>query len=140
MTPEFLEVDDVLDLHLQQLARFGGASGLRDRGLLESAVAQPQMTADGEFIHPDVFAMAAAYLFHIVRNHAFVDGNKRTGLLACLVFLDLNDHPLEHDTDGLYRLTLGVADGSINRPEVAETLRAIYESNHSGSSPGFSPS
>ena len=83
--PEFLDVDDVLELHSAQLERYGGASGLRDRGLLESAVAQPQSSFAGQFAHEGLYEMAAAYLFHICRNHPFVDGNKRAGLLAAVV-------------------------------------------------------
>ena len=84
--PLFLDVDDVLEIHAAQLEVYGGGAGLRDRGLLESAVAQPQSSFDGELVHEGLFAMAAAYLFHIVSNHPFVDGNKRTGMLAAIVF------------------------------------------------------
>jgi death-on-curing protein len=88
--PLFLDIEDVIELHATQLAIYGGGAGLRDRGLLESAVVQPQLFFDGEFAHPGLFEMAAAYLFHIVSNHPFVDGNKRAGVLAALVFLDVN--------------------------------------------------
>ena len=100
--PEFLDVEDVLELHRLQLQRFGGGDGVRDRGLLESAAAQPQSSFGGTYTHDGLFAMAAAYLFHIVQNHAFVDGNKRTGLLAALVFLDLNGISIDHDSEALY--------------------------------------
>jgi death-on-curing protein len=123
--PDFLELEDVLALHARQLARYGGAGGLRDRGLLESAIAQPQATFDGEFVHQGLFAMASAYLFHIVRNHSFVDGNKRTGLLTALVFLDLNGICLEHDSPGLYELTLGIAEGRVTKAEAAQKLQTI---------------
>lgn len=69
---------------------FGGSDGLRDANLLASTVAQPSATFGGSLLHEDLFAMAAAYLFHIVMNHPFIDGNKRTGLAAALVFLDIN--------------------------------------------------
>ncbi len=94
---EFLTVEVVLALHQRQLDRFGGGAGLRDRGLLESAIAQPQASFGGTFAHDGLFAMAAAYLFHIVSNHPFVDGNKRAGLLAAQVFLDVNGVTLEHE-------------------------------------------
>ncbi len=77
---DFLDADEVLDLHAAQLEVFGGGSGLRDRGLLESAVAQPQASFGGQYAHDGLFATAAAYLFHIVSNHPFIDGNKRAGL------------------------------------------------------------
>jgi death on curing protein len=75
-------------IHEGQLAKYGGAAGIRDLGLLESAVATPKATFGGAFVHEDLFAMAAAYAFHIGENQPFVDGNKRTGVLAAVVFLD----------------------------------------------------
>jgi hypothetical protein len=83
--PLFLDVDDVIELHATQLAVYGGLSGLRDHGLLGSAVARPQTSFSGAFVNDGLFAMAAAYLFHIVSNHPFVDGNKRAGLLSAVV-------------------------------------------------------
>lgn len=123
--PEFLEVEHVLVLHQRQLARFGGADGLRDRGLLESAVAQAQMSFGGEYVHHGLFAMAAAYLFHIVSNHAFVDGNKRAGLLTATTFLALNGISIHHDSEALYELTIGVAEHRIDKPAVAVELERI---------------
>ncbi|OGR04448.1 MAG: death-on-curing protein [Deltaproteobacteria bacterium RIFOXYA12_FULL_61_11] len=125
MNPEFLTVDDVLELHAMQLSRFGGAAGLRDRGLLESAVAQPQATFSGNLVHDDLFEQAAAYLFHLVCNHPFVDGNKRTGLLAALVFLELNGIVMEHNSQQLYDLTISVAEGRTSKAEVVGMLRRI---------------
>lgn len=88
--PDFLTVEDVLVIHEEQLARYGVGAGVRDPGALDSAVATPRATFDGQLVHEDLFAMAAAYAFHIAQNQPFVDGNKRTGLAAALVFLDLN--------------------------------------------------
>ena len=127
MTPEFLTVEDVVEIHALQLERFGGSAGVRDQGLLESAVAQPQMTVGGEFVHADLFAMAAAYLFHLVQGHAFVDGNKRVGLLAALVFLDINGISIERDSETLYELTLAVAEGRADKEEVTGVLRRVAE-------------
>jgi death-on-curing protein len=123
--PEFLTVDDVIDNHAHQVEQFGGSHGLRDRGLLESAVAQAEVSFGGEYVHPDLFAMAAAYLFHLVSNHAFIDGNKRVGLAAALVFLDLNGEAIETGTEQLYELTMGVACGEIDRDTVAASLREL---------------
>ncbi len=123
--PEFLSVEDVLELHGLQMERYRGAGGLRDRGLLESAVAQPEATFDGKSVHEDLYSMAAAYLYHIVMNHPFVDGNKRTGLLAMLVFLDLNGISIEHSTDELFDLTLAVAEGKLDKPGIASTLKEL---------------
>jgi death-on-curing protein len=131
MMVEFLELDDVLTIHADQLAVFGGGDGLRDQGLLESALAQPQASFGGELVHEDLFAMAAAYLFHIVSNHPFVDGNKRTGLLAALVFLDQNGISIEGHSKELYQLTLGVAEGHVSKHDVAGDLRRVAEVKHS---------
>lgn len=87
---EFLSLDDVLFVHLDQIQRYGGDPGVRDRKLLESALAQPQATFGNQLLHAFSFELAAAYLFHIVQNHPFVDGSKRTGAVAALLFLDLN--------------------------------------------------
>ena len=125
----FLDIDDVLELHALQLARYGGADGLRDRGLLESAIAQPQATFDSVFVHDGLFEMGAAYLFHIVQRHPFVDGNKRTGLLASLVFLDLNGVSIDHDSRDLYDLTMGIAEGRITKADTAEALQRIARSH-----------
>lgn len=123
--PLFLDVEDVIDLHATQLEIYGGASGLRDRGLLESAVAQPQSSFDGTFAHDGLFAMAAAYLFHIVSNHAFMDGNKRAGMLSAVVFLDINGISLDQPSEALYELTMSVAQGRIGKPAVAAELERI---------------
>jgi death-on-curing protein len=125
MSPDFLTPEEVLDIHEMQLKRIGGGAGIRDQGLLESALAQPPATFDGQFIHEDLFAMAAAYLFHIARNHPFVDGNKRVGLLSALVFLDLNGLTLEHGSEALYELTMAVAEGRVDKAHVTTELRRI---------------
>ena len=125
MSPDFLTLEEVLDIHAMQLGRFGGGEGVRDQGLLESALAQPAATFGGRFIHEDLFAMAAAYLFHIVRNHPFVDGNKRVGLLSALVFLDLNGIAIEHGSEALYELTMAVAEGRVDKAHVTTELRRI---------------
>lgn len=125
MTPEFLTTADVIAIHAQQREVFGGAAGVRDRALLESAVAQPRMTFEGSFIHPDIFAMAAAYLFHVVRNHAFVDGSKRVGLLTALVFLEINGVSIATGSDALYRLTMDAAEGRADKEQITATLRRL---------------
>jgi len=121
----FLDADDVIEIHATQLAVYGGLAGLRDRGLIESAVGQPQTSFGGEYVHHGMFAMAAAYLFHIVSNHAFVDGNKRAGMLAAVVFVDVNGISIEHPSDALYELTMGVAEGRIDKTAVAGELQRI---------------
>jgi len=122
--PEFLQIEDVLLLHSDQVDLYGGGHGVRDTGLLESALAQPPATFGGGFLLQDLFEMAAAYLFHIVQNHPFIDGNKRTGLVAALVFLDLNEIEIDAPKGGLYDLTLSVACGQTGKAQIASYFRA----------------
>ena len=123
MQPEFLDVEDVLQIHADQLERYGGPSGVRDLGLLESAVSMPRASYAGEFLHGDLFAMAAAYLFHITRNHPFLDGNKRTGAASALVLLDLHGIEMTASDDALYDLVIGVATGTVSKATAAHFLR-----------------
>lgn len=111
----FLTVDQVLRIHARVLQEYGGGQGLRDRGLLESAIGVPAATFGGEFLHEGLAAIAAAYLFHVCRNHAFVDGNKRTALASAVQFLYLNGRMLKADKAAVEQLTLGVADGSVSK-------------------------
>lgn len=91
MEPVFLSLDEVLEIHEQQIERYGGTSGLRDAAGLESAVATLQVTFGGELLHSSIPAMAAAYLFHLCQNHPFLDGNKRVGANAAITFLLMNN-------------------------------------------------
>jgi death on curing protein len=121
---DFLGVDDVLTLHANQVNLYGGQQGVRDLGLLESALAQPQATFGGQLLHKDVFEMAAAYLFHVVQNHPFLDGNKRTGAVAALVFLDLNGVEIDAPKGSLYELTMRVATGQASKDHIADYFRS----------------
>ena len=105
--PEFLTLDEVLALHADQLRRYGGPTGLRDLTLLQSVIAMPETSYGGEFLHGSVFEMAAAYLFHLARNHPFVDGNKRTALMCALVFPGLNGQRLDADRTSSMRSSMG---------------------------------
>lgn len=125
MAPEFLSVADALYVHRNQIDTFGGEHGVRDMGLLESAMAQPQAAYDGSFLHPDLFEMAGAYLFHIVRNHPFLDGNKRTGAVVAMVFLTWNRVVLRTDNEGLVDVTMRVAEGRAGKAEAAGFFRTI---------------
>lgn len=120
-----LTADIVREVHLEALARFGGVHGVRDVTLLESAVAVPQATQGGSPVFTDVAGIAAAYLFYLVRNRPFVDGNKRTALGACLVFLRLNGLDPRTDNDGWRTLTTGVASGAVGREEAALRVRSL---------------
>ena len=117
--PTFLAVENVLTIHGRMVQEFGGGSGVRDLGLLESAVMMPAARFEGQFLHDGIAAMAAAHLFHLCKNHPFVDGNKRTALSAAEVFILLNGHRLNATNKELEELTLGVADGGVSKPDVA---------------------
>lgn len=129
---DFLDVEDVLLVHAHQIERFGGAPGVRDPALLESAVAQPMATYGGEFVHVGLYQMAAAYYFHLVSNHAFVDGNKRIGLAAALTFLELNGVTIDSGTDELFELTMEVAQGRAGKEKIATVLMELASRPHSG--------
>jgi death-on-curing protein len=120
-------VDAVKAIHAEVLAAHGGSAGLRDVALLESAVAAPQATMMGQPLFTDPLEVAAAYLFYLCRNHAFVDGNKRTALATCLVFLSENQLlPGEAlDVDAWEALTLDVAASRLDRDETTRRLRKL---------------
>lgn len=122
---DFLTLEDVLLLHEEQLARYGGGSGVRDSGALDAAVAMPQGTFDEQFVHEDLFAMAAAYAFHLAQNQPFVDGNKRTGLAAALVFLDLNGVTIADPDGRLYQAMIDLADRRLDKYGLAALLRDL---------------
>jgi death-on-curing protein len=123
--PEFLDLEDVLLIHEEQLARYGGSAGLRDQGLLESALGMPRATFGGQFVHEDLFTMAAAYAFHIAENQAFVDGNKRTGVLVAVVFLELNGYIVEEPPSRFYEVMIAIAERRTDKAGLAETLRQL---------------
>ena len=123
--PLFLSVEDVLALHGDQLRLFGGSAGVRDRGALESAVATPRATFDNEFLHEDLFHMAAAYAFHIAENQPFVDGNKRTGLNAALVFLDVNGWVVQDPDMRLYDAMIALSSRTLDKDGLARILRDL---------------
>jgi death-on-curing protein len=114
----FLTVDHVLAIHRRVVGEFGGSGELRDRGLLESAVAMPAARFGGQYLHDGVPAMAAAYVFHLCRSHPFVDGNKRTALVAAEVFLMLNGMRLHAADEAVEELTRRTADGTAGKAEV----------------------
>lgn len=119
----YLKLGHVLRLHQLALERPGGAPGLRDLGLLESAVPQPQMTFAGQDLYPGLGEKAAALAFSQINNHPFLDANKRVGHAAMETFLLLNGHELLAPVDEQERLALGVADGSVGREELTEWVR-----------------
>jgi death on curing protein len=118
--PTFLTLDEVIEIHRDMIERYGGSPGIRDQGLLESAVAMPQAGFGEQYLHSTVFEMAAAYLFHIVNNHAFVDGNKRTGAMAAFTFLKLNQISLSVGELKFERLVRETAEGKVGKEKIAE--------------------
>ena len=123
MEPTFLSLTEVIEIHQDQMARYGGASGIRDIDLLKSAIAMPSATYSGEFLNTDVYEMAAAYLFHLVKNHPFLDGNKRVGAVSAMVFLALNGYDFDAPEDDLAEMVFAVARGEQNKAEVAVFMR-----------------
>lgn len=121
--PDFLTLDEVLGIHADQIRRYGGSNGLRDVELLKSAIAMPETTFDGQYLHPTVTEMAAAYLFHVARNHPFVDGNTRTALMCAVVFLGLNGMRLRADSDALYDLVDGITRSEVDKSQAAVFLK-----------------
>lgn len=117
-------------IHRQVLAAHGGGEGVRDQGLLESAVAAPQATMMGESVFGDSIEMAGAYLFYLCRNHPFIDGNKRVALAACLVFMVLNrivteDWASRLDTESWEAFVLDVAASKLDREQATARLRSL---------------
>jgi death-on-curing protein len=121
--PTFLALNEVLAIHRDQIERYGGSPGVRDRGLLDSALAAPQATFDGKYLHHDIVSMAAAYLLHLAQNHPFIDGNKRVAAVATVIFLDLNGLEIVADENEFEALVLEVAQGESSKEAIATFLR-----------------
>ncbi|WP_041622674.1 type II toxin-antitoxin system death-on-curing family toxin [Oscillatoria nigro-viridis] len=109
----------VLSIHARQIERFGGTPGVRDESLLESALAQPQATFGGQFLHSTISEQAAAYLYHIAMNHPLIDGNKRTAFAVTDTFLRLNGCTLNLTDDRAYDLVMRVARGTMTKEELS---------------------
>jgi death-on-curing protein len=120
----YLSLQEVISLHSLIIAQSGGSSGLRDRGALESAVAQPEASFSGEELYPDLASKAAALGHSLIQNHPFVDGNKRIGHAAMEVFLLLNGYEIEATVDEQEEITIDVASGKVARTDLSEWLRA----------------
>jgi death on curing protein len=122
-TPNFLTLAEVLLLHENQVEQFGGSFGVRDLGLLESALAQPAASFGGEYLHPTIADQAAAYLYHIAKNHPFIDGNKRTAFAVMDAFLRFNGHSLPITNEETYGLVIQVAQSDIAKAELTAKLK-----------------
>jgi death-on-curing protein len=113
VTVEYLSLGQLLALHAQQLQRYGGATGLRDGGALESALARPAATFGGEDLYPGVADKAAALMHSLALNHPFVDGNKRVAAFAAIIFIESNGHEFQATPDELVETTMAVAEGTM---------------------------
>jgi len=121
----YLTLNQVLGLQRHLLERYGGAAGIHDLGALESALAQPRMTFGGEDLYPTIVEKAAALGFSLVKNHPFVDGNKRAGAVAAIVFLELNGSELDCAEQELEELAIAVAKGERQKPKIAAFLSSF---------------
>ena len=124
----FLSLEDVLELHEMQLESYGGAKGIRDANLLESAVMMPQASFGGQYVHNSIYEMAAAYAFHIAENQPFVDGNKRTALASALVFLDWHAIEINDPGEDLYNAMIGFAQKNFDKAGLAELFKKLAKS------------
>lgn len=122
---EFLTLAEIIEIHKNQLSNYGGEEGIRDISLLSSAIALPKSTFEGNYLHKDLFEIAAAYVYHISQNHPFVDGNKRTALVSGLIFLDFNNIYLDDPKEELYKMMMNTASGKMNKNKIAEILRNL---------------
>ena len=122
--PIWISVELATAIHQRQLAEHGGIAGVRDPGLLESALARPRQSFAYSDPTPDVAALAASYAFGIARNHPFLDGNKRTAYVVCRTFLLLNGADLTAEKIERYQKFLSLAEGNLSEAELAEWLRA----------------
>ena len=125
----FITVQEIIDNHGEIIRIYGGLDGIRDIGLLASAIDMPRSTMFGEYLHPTIFDKAAAYLFHIICNHPFIDGNKRTGTMAALTFLRQNRVHIqftEEQAFALEELVVNTAESKTIKEQIASFFRSCY--------------
>jgi death-on-curing protein len=123
MATRFIPTEIVLTIHADLVQRYGGKPGLRDLGLLDSALAQPKMTVGGKFAHKTVFDKAAAYGFHVCKNHPFIDGNKRVAFVLMDVFLLENGWELSATEEDAYTVVMDLASGHLTKAQLASWLK-----------------
>lgn len=119
----YLSMDEVLAIHDRAIREYGGSPELADLGRLEAALAAPRQTMFGEELYPDIFSKAAILFYLLIKNHPFVDGNKRTAFLALMRFLNINGYTLDATNDELYRFTVDVASSFLRKEEVESWIR-----------------
>jgi death on curing protein len=123
MVVHFITEEVVLTVHADLLQRYGGAPGLRDAGLLDSALAQPKITVAGKYAHKSMFDKAAAYGFHICKNHPFVDGNKRVAFVLMDMFLQKNGWDVASTEEGAYQMMMDLASGKLTKSQLSKWLK-----------------
>ena len=123
--PLFLTLAEVIEIHKDQISRYGGSAGIRDMNLLTSAVAMPDASFGEHFLHRDIFEMAAAYAFHLSQNHPFIDGNKRTALASALIFLELNGISITDTGGELYDAMIHLATGKLDKAAFGSILKRM---------------
>jgi len=119
----YLRISQILVIYDEVIRETGGSGGIRDINLLESSVARPQATFGGDDLYPDLFSKAAALGHSIIRNHSFIDGNKRTGYMAMRIFLNVNGYDLKAGLDEKYRFVMEIAEKIINEESISEWLK-----------------
>lgn len=119
----FLDIDEVIQINKGQILLFGGLHGVRDKGLLESAVYDVQSSFGGEYLYQNINHMAAGYAYGIIKNHPFIDGNKRTGIICSLIFLKYNEIELEFEQEELYKLGIGIATSKLSIDKIAKVFK-----------------
>ena len=118
-----ITIKNILRLHELSIITYGGSQGIRDQGLIESAIARPYQTFGGEYLYPTVFEKAAAFVESIITNHPFIDGNKRTGLLAMLLILEIGNFKITASNDDTYNFTIEISTGEIKFEEIVFWLK-----------------
>jgi death-on-curing protein len=121
---EFLPKHIIIYFHQQIISLYGGTLGLRDEGLLDSALEQPRAMFDGSYLHDSLVKMAAAYGFHICNNHPFIDGNKRVALVAMDAFLQKNGFEISSSEKDVYEIMMKLASGTITKADLTDWLKA----------------
>ncbi len=125
----FLNLADAIEVHEDQIKRYGGHPGLRNYDLLCSALAMPEASFAGDYLHIDIFEMAAAYAYHLCKNHPFVDGNKRTALACALVFLEINGITITDEAGKLYETVMSIASGELDKVSLSKIFFELHRTS-----------
>jgi len=125
MDIRFLSLSEIILIHENQIDLYGGSHGTRDMNLLNSAIAMPEAQFSGQYLHKDIYEMAAAYIYHITQNHPFIDGNKRTALAAGLIFIDINNLEIDDPSEVLYAMMIDIASGKIKKDGISNILKKL---------------